>query len=500
MSRRIEVQLTSAKPEGVWTWRAAGAKEPKGNVSSDLLYEGAKVGDVVRAEADFDIDGIRILQVFPPSAPRAATGAQTLEVKGSERHVEGVTSSLVGKRGKPSRPGRPPSHRGAAEERNGASRRSPRGEGEPPAETGRNARDERPGSRSPQGRRGGPERSRPEQVATAAREPARPHAPKKLAVRSTHRAAALSALPQEQRPIAEQVLKGGIPAVRQALEAQNAEARTSGSPEIPVQPVLELAEQLLPRLKAAAWRDRAEAVAASTNQVSLRDLRSVVAGADAARDEESRELGATLRAALEKRVNEGRERWLGDITRMLEEGRVVRALRLSSRPPDPSARFPAELALSLSRAASEAMTPDTLPDRWLAVLEAVSESPVRRSVHPTGLAAQPDQQLLSAARRLSGKVPAMAPLLGIDMPPPPGPPRATPGPRPIPPRPQRKPIRPTRAPDAESAEPGPEPVGTGAAAGTAAAQSAPDRIAPGSAEPAEDPVASQERAEAVDEG
>ena len=40
--------------------------------------------------------------------------------------------------------------------------------------------------------------------------------PKRLRANRTHRKAALAELPAEQQPVAEQVLKGGIPAVRAA--------------------------------------------------------------------------------------------------------------------------------------------------------------------------------------------------------------------------------------------------------------------------------------------
>ena len=49
MSRRIEIELTSARPDGSWTWRVAGAKQPKGVVEGALLPDDAKVGDVLRA-------------------------------------------------------------------------------------------------------------------------------------------------------------------------------------------------------------------------------------------------------------------------------------------------------------------------------------------------------------------------------------------------------------------------------------------------------------------
>ena len=59
MSHRIDIELTSAH-DGVWTWRAAGAKQPKGTLAPGMLYDGAQVGDVVRAEAERELEGTRI--------------------------------------------------------------------------------------------------------------------------------------------------------------------------------------------------------------------------------------------------------------------------------------------------------------------------------------------------------------------------------------------------------------------------------------------------------
>jgi len=70
MSRRIDVELTSDRGDGTWSWRAAGARQPKGVLDASLLYEGASPGDVVRAEADFDIDGITVVSVQPPKGAR----------------------------------------------------------------------------------------------------------------------------------------------------------------------------------------------------------------------------------------------------------------------------------------------------------------------------------------------------------------------------------------------------------------------------------------------
>jgi hypothetical protein len=75
MSRRLEIELTSERPDGTWTWRAAGAKQPKGELSATVLPDGAKVGDVLRADAEFAVDGIDIISVLPPKAARKEANA-----------------------------------------------------------------------------------------------------------------------------------------------------------------------------------------------------------------------------------------------------------------------------------------------------------------------------------------------------------------------------------------------------------------------------------------
>ena len=51
MSRRIEIQLTSRTGDDQWTWRAAGAREPRGLVPATLVPDGTEVGAVVKAVA-----------------------------------------------------------------------------------------------------------------------------------------------------------------------------------------------------------------------------------------------------------------------------------------------------------------------------------------------------------------------------------------------------------------------------------------------------------------
>ena len=528
MGRRIEVELTSEKDDGTWTWRAAGARQPKGVLDAALLYPGAAVGDVVRADADFEIEGILITAVLPPREKKRSE-PERLEIIGPPREHQGVTSSLVPKSERPRTPRRNTwdggsggggGGGGGGERRNGGPAR-PRDDAGRPG--GPRTRDDagRPGgprTPRPEGRtrpegRSRPDGDHPEPAGTPASGERRPERrpergprpeagqrpagrerrreappveaapkPKRLAPANVHRAAVVEAMLPELRPIAEQVLRGGIPAVRQAVEAQNARLREEGQPEVHAGPLVAMAEQLLPQLRAAEWRDRAEAASKVVDEVSLRDLRSVVSGADLARDDEGRILAGTLRQALERRLEEQRDKWLADITGSLDEGRLVRALRLSARPPD-ATRFPAELAVRLSEAAGAAMSADVTPDRWSTLLEAVAESPVvRRTVKPVALPAEPGEPLLRAARQASGRVPALAALLGISMPPPPGPPRpARPGARPprggSPAAARRRPPPPPRA-----------PADTEASADAATDQATEPAAAPGDTEAAADPL------------
>ncbi|MGZ4710009.1 MAG: hypothetical protein ACXWBN_14840 [Acidimicrobiales bacterium] len=413
MPRRIDVELTSTRPDGTWTWRAAGARQPKGELDGSLLYPGAKIGDVVRADADFDIDGITITGVSPPAGARSQP--DLLEIIGPPRRDdELVTTSLVGKGGR-GRDDRGPregrgdrdrgDRRGPRSPRGGPRRqgdRPPRGEGAPGREGGRPPRRDS-GDRPP--RRERPPRPVPE---------ARPKA-KRLKPDRTHRNEVLDALSPEQKVIAEQVLRGGIPAVRQAIEKQNEEARAAGTPEIKPEGMVTIAEQLLPGLRTAEWHDRADAALADVDEIDLRDLRSVVVAADAAaRDDVTRTLAQNLREALTRRVDQEHAAWLTELTETLADGRTVRALRLSSRPPQAGSPLPAELATRLTEATNAALTAGTGPDRFATVLDALAFSPVRQQVVPVGVPAEPGDALLAAVRKLASRVPQIAALFGIE--------------------------------------------------------------------------------------
>jgi hypothetical protein len=89
-------------------------------------------------------------------------------------------------------------------------------------------------------------------------------------------------------------------------------------------------------------------------------------------------------------------------------------------------RLPAELAVRLSDAAGSAMKADLDDEAWLQILEAVVSSPVKRTVKPAGLPSGESETVRSAARNAAGSVPQLARLLGLPIPPPPGPRRQKP--------------------------------------------------------------------------
>jgi hypothetical protein len=230
-----------------------------------------------------------------------------------------------------------------------------------------------------------------------------------------HRSAVLEELPPEHRPIAEQVLAGDIPAVRQAIDKENEARKERGEAAIDGTELLALAEKLRPRLRTAEWRDRAEAALADVDEIDLRDLRSVVVAADsAARDDETRALAAQLRESLTRRVDSEQATWLEEITTALDSGRAVRALRLSSRPPKAGTILEPTLTTRLIDAASSSLTSEAPADRWGVVLEAVAYSPVRLTVAPISRPEEPSEELLAGVRKYAGRVPRVAAAFGIE--------------------------------------------------------------------------------------
>ncbi|WP_426572846.1 hypothetical protein [Aquihabitans sp. McL0605] len=419
MSRRIDIELTSDRADGTWSWRAAGAKQPKGVLRAELLPEGASVGQELRADIEFSLDGDEVVAVLPPKTKNRAP-VETLEIIARPvKDDELVTSKLAGRGGGRDRGDRPDrGDRGSRGPRRDGDRK-PRSDGD--RRGGRPDGDRRP---RPEGDRGprsegdrGPRSDRPRRDRPAP--PPKPKA-KRLRAGRAHRKAALDALPAAEQVIAEQILIGGIPAVRQAVEKQNEQARAAGGREVAAEPLVAIAERLLPDLRSAEWLDKAEAALADMAELDLRDLRSVVVASETgAKDEAGRELATQLRDGLSQRLDSEQAAWLAELQETVTEGRIVRALRLSSRPPKAGAPLPAELAVKLAEAASASLTADTAADRWATVLDALSFSPVRLTVAPASKPDAPSEELIAVITRMGDRVPKVAEAFGIE-------PKATP--------------------------------------------------------------------------
>src|SRR5215472_4829241 len=96
MSRRIDIELTSQTPEGSWTWRAAGARQPKGVVEGSLVPTGEAVGSVLRADVEVGLDGIEILSLSPAKPARSPEKTEgRIEVRGTPKRAPDVSVVLA---------------------------------------------------------------------------------------------------------------------------------------------------------------------------------------------------------------------------------------------------------------------------------------------------------------------------------------------------------------------------------------------------------------------
>ena len=405
MSRRIEIELTSKREDGTWTWRAAGALQPKGVVADSVVPSGAAVKDVVRAEVESDLDGTRVLSITPPKQKAARTGL--LEMLPSEKPFEAVTQQLR-KKGP----------------RDGDKRRGPRRDGDKPRG------ERRDGDKRREGGEGRGDRPRRPFFETPPELPQRPK-PKRIKPRRVNVDAVLAELPEAQRAIAEKVLLGGVPAVRAAVEEQNKKAVAEGREKVPADGLVQIAENLLPRLRVAEWRDRALSAETIIEDIDLRDLRSIVVSAEqlVAIDEPTRALVAKMKSALPVRQETEIRNWLDDIATATKVGRVVRALRLSSQPPKAGVPFPPALATELIDATVAGMTVDAPSERWITLLEAAAFSPVHGKVLPPAVPTVISEDLLKTITRLGPLMPQLAALFGVMVDPKARPPRPLQQPR-----------------------------------------------------------------------
>jgi DNA-binding transcriptional ArsR family regulator len=228
----------------------------------------------------------------------------------------------------------------------------------------------------------------------------------------------LATLSPEQLPVAEQLLRGGLPAVRKAVAEQNENATTQGRPTVNAETIDRIAEELLGRANLAHWKDRAGGALTAGKELRLGDLRAVVTSARTIiPDDEAKAQLKELRAALTVRVDALKVEWAAKLDKAVEEGNAAEALRLTARTPDSSSQLTSEMAAKVGSLASTTLTTDASPASWREVVMAAVDSPIRRLVKPTGI--PDDDECRALALRSAGALPEFAKLLGMKVPPPP---------------------------------------------------------------------------------
>lgn len=388
MTRRMDIEVTSTRPDGTFTWRQAGARAPKGTGPADVLPSDAKIGDVLRADIEMDMDGPVILTVAP--IKQRERNVTLLAITGSGAEFKPVTEVSTNRRTK--RDDRRKDGKGGRGDKRGP---------------GRGARPEAGAPGSPRPRR--------EFTPPPPELPKRPRAAR-LRPLNVHRTAVLEALKPEERVLAEQALDGGIGAVRRAVNKQNDQLAKAGKPKINADALVNLVVELLPRLRVAEWQDSVDAVEKILDTVDLRDLRAVVAKSNDPTLLKDASLNAkreALREALERRQAVEMQHWSDDLRAAVDVGRIVAALKISAQPPKAGSRPAEEVRARLIALTLEQLSPESTPERWVIVLEALAFAPIHNEVVPVGVPARVSPELTATVQRLAPAIPRIAALFGI---------------------------------------------------------------------------------------
>ena len=417
MSRRIEIEITSVNGETA-TWRAAGAKLPKGSLATALLPSGSSVGSVYRADVEQYMEGIEVLSVTPPK------GASPLDPNNERlelipaKQSEGTVTVTYAPKGRTRDGGRGPreGRGGRPDRKDGA--RPPRGDGDraPRGEGRSESRGPRTEGRS-DARRGRSDR------------PDRTRTPSEPTVSTVHRNAFLATLSPEQLPVAEQLMRGGMPAVRKAVAEQNTNAAAQGRPTVDAVTIERIAEDLLGKTNLALWKDRASGAIADGRALKLRDLRAVVTAAKTLTlDEEGRAQLKELQSSLTERLNYLRTQWVAKLEKAIAGKQVREALELVARPPDSATRVTGEMATQVVEMTSSFLNADTESNAWREIVELAVTTSIRRNIKPQGIPANEDCRAVAVHN--AGAIPELAKLLGMKVPPPPPPTKTIRRPRP----------------------------------------------------------------------
>ncbi|HEY7931279.1 MAG TPA: hypothetical protein VIC81_03345 [Acidimicrobiales bacterium] len=426
MSRRIDIEITSLNGE-LATWRAAGAKLPKGVLQAALVPGGPVVGHVYRADVEQYMEGIEVLSVAPPKAASPLDPRnERLELKPTPAKGPDVIVTYAPK----GRGARRDGERRDGDRREGTKRPGDRREARParersdakPSEEGRTRAPRREGERPTRAPRTGERESRPPRDGARAARPPRGANNAQPPLSTVHRNALLATLSPEQLPVAEQLLRGGMPAVRAAVEQQNKNATSQGRPTVDPITIDRIAEELLGRTNLAMWKDRAAGAVGAGRELRLRDLRAVVTSAKTVTlDDEARAQLKELQTALTTRLEHLRTQWAERLEGAINARKVREALELVARPPDISTRVSADVAARVVALVSETLSADLEPATWNELVELAVDTSIRRNIKPAGIPS--DEASRAVAVHNAGAIPELAKLLGMKVPPPPPPTR-----------------------------------------------------------------------------
>ncbi|MGB1650829.1 MAG: hypothetical protein ACPHEP_07365 [Acidimicrobiales bacterium] len=365
MPNRLDIEITSQSTESSYTWRSAGAKEPKGTIKASLLPSGVAIGDVLKVEADFMLDGIEITAVLPQKIKKG--GPELLELLGTGTEAAGVTTSLVKK----------------------SSNRKRR-------------KDSRVGPKNKQAKDRKQSRSSKAKTERKDRKPYRSPRGKRLKPSKKYRNEYIESLPELQKPIAKELSGSTIPNLRRTIEKMDL---PEGFPEA----LLDYAENLNQQLKMAEWMDKATAVENNIENIDLQDFRSVVASsARWAKSSDSIAIKERLELKLNERIDQDHKKWLNSIEEALQEEKTVRALNLSSRSPKAGAQLPEAITTLLIEQANKALNAEATAHRWSIVAEAVAFSPVRQKITPDGLPTEISEELKQSIEKHGDRIPQIA--------------------------------------------------------------------------------------------
>jgi hypothetical protein len=235
---------------------------------------------------------------------------------------------------------------------------------------------------------------------------------------TVHRNAFLATLNPEQLPVAEQLLRGGLPAVRTAVAEQNKTATAQGRTTVNAETIDRIATDLLGKANLAMWKDRAAGAQGAGRDLRLRDLRPVVTSAKTVNlDDEARTMLKDLQAQLTALIDILSTEWLAKIAAAIESKNALEALILAARPPEFRMQVASESAIAIAALASESLNEDVAPAQWIALVQAAVASPMHRTIKPAGIPA--DETCRNEAVKVAGAVPELAKLLGMRVPPPP---------------------------------------------------------------------------------